>query len=52
MAVVALSDGSRFYGQVTAGAQITIDQEVQLVPRRLHEGGGIAQYFWKVAPCP
>jgi uncharacterized OB-fold protein len=51
MAVVGLTDGSRFYGQVTAGEEIEIDQEVRLVPRRLHEGGGVAQYFWKVKAC-
>jgi hypothetical protein len=51
MAVVTLTDGSRFYGQVTAGDEIEIDQEVRLVPRRLHDGGGVVQYFWKVASC-
>ncbi len=51
MAVVELTDGSRFYGQVTAGDEIEFDQEVRLVPRRLHDGGGVVQYFWKVASC-
>jgi hypothetical protein len=51
MAVVALDDGSRFYGQVAAGEEVEIGQEVRLVPRRLHAGGGLVQYFWKVAPC-
>lgn len=51
MAVVALADGSRFYGQVAAGEEVEIGQEVRLVPRRLHSGGGLVQYFWKVSPC-
>jgi hypothetical protein len=51
MAVVALDDGSRFYGQVTAGEEVEIGQDVGLVPRRLHAGGGLVQYFWKVSPC-
>lgn len=51
MAVVALDDDARFYGQVAAGEEVEIGQQVRLVPRRLHAGGGIVQYFWKVAPC-
>jgi hypothetical protein len=51
MAVVDLDDGSRFYAQVAAGEQVEIGQEVRLVPRRLHAGGGIVQYYWKLAPC-
>ncbi len=51
MAVVALDDGARFYGQVAAGEKVEIGQEVRLVPRRLHAGGGLVQYFWKVASC-
>lgn len=51
MAVVALDDGTRFYGQVTAGEEVEIGQDVRLVPRRLHAGGGLVQYFWKVSPC-
>lgn len=52
MAVVELDGGSRFFGQVAVGQSVTIGDRVTLVPRRLHEGGGIAQYFWKVASCP
>jgi hypothetical protein len=52
MAVVALDDGARFYGQVAAGDEVEIGQDVQLVPRRLHAGGGLVQYFWKVSSCP
>ncbi|MCL2419287.1 MAG: hypothetical protein FWD04_08340 [Conexibacteraceae bacterium] len=51
MAVVALDDGSRFYGQVAAGEEVEIGQDVRLVPRRLHAGGDVVQYFWKVSPC-
>ena len=51
MAVVALDDGARFYGQVAAGEEVEIGQPVGLVPRRLHAGGGLVQYFWKVSPC-
>jgi len=51
MAVVDLDDGSRFYAQVAAGEHVEIGQAVRLVPRRLHAGGGIVQYYWKLAPC-
>lgn len=51
MAMVDLDDGVRFYGMVTAGERVEIGNRVRLVPRRMHTGGGIAQYFWKVAPC-
>jgi hypothetical protein len=35
MAVVEIDGGGRFYGQVAAGDQVTIGDQVQLVPRRL-----------------
>jgi uncharacterized OB-fold protein len=50
MAVVELDGGSRFYGQVVPSALLEIGARVRLVPRRLHDGGGAAQYFWKIAP--
>lgn len=50
MAVVELDGGGRFYGQVVPSARVAIGDRVRLVPRRLHDGGGAAQYFWKVAP--
>ncbi len=50
MAVVELDGGGRFYGQVVPAAQVAIGDRVRLVPRRLHDGGGAAQYFWKLAP--
>lgn len=51
MAAVDIDGGGRFFGQVTAGDTVAIGDQVQLVPRRLHAGGGLIQYFWKVAPC-
>jgi hydroxymethylglutaryl-CoA synthase len=50
MAVVDVDGGGRFYGQVVPSGQVAVGQRVRLVPRRLHEGGGMMQYFWKVAP--
>jgi uncharacterized OB-fold protein len=50
MAVVELDGGGRFYGQVVPSARVAIGDRVRLVPRRLHDAGGAAQYFWKVAP--
>lgn len=50
MAVVGLDGGGRFYGQVVPSAQVEVGDRVRLVPRRLHDGGGAAQYFWKVTP--
>jgi hypothetical protein len=52
MVVIALDDGARFYGQVAMGETAPIGARVRLVPRRLHAGGGIVQYFWKAVPCP
>lgn len=51
MAVLELDDGSRFYCQVTMGEQVRIGDRVRLVPRRLHQGGDVVQYFWKASPC-
>ena len=50
MAVVELDGGGRFYGQVIPSAQVAAGDRVRIVPRRLHDGGGAAQYFWKLAP--
>ena len=50
MAIVDLDGGGRFYGQVVPSARVAIGDRVRLVPRRLHDGGGAAQYFWKLAP--
>lgn len=51
MASVDMDDGGRFYGQVAMGEHVGIGDRVELVPRRLHQGGGMIQYFWKVRPC-
>jgi uncharacterized OB-fold protein len=51
MVVLDLDDGARFYGQVAMGETAPIGTRVKLVPRRLHAGGGIVQYFWKAVPC-
>jgi uncharacterized OB-fold protein len=50
MAVVELDGGGRFYAQVVPTARVAIGDRVRIVPRRLHDGGGAAQYFWKLAP--
>ncbi len=50
MAVVDLDGGGRFFGQVVPSARVEIGSRVRLVPRRLHDGGNAAQYFWKLAP--
>jgi hypothetical protein len=48
---VTMDDGGQFYGQVAMGEHTSIGDRVELVPRRLHHGGGMVQYFWKVKPC-
>lgn len=52
MAVLDLDDGARFYCQLAMGEEIEVGDRVRLVPRRLHSGGGVVQYFWKAVPCP
>jgi hypothetical protein len=51
LASVEMDAGGQFYGQVAMGEDVTIGDRVELVPRRLHHGGGMIQYFWKVKPC-
>jgi hypothetical protein len=51
MVAVQMDGGGRFFGQVAMGEHLQIDDRVQLVPRRLHQGGGVIQYFWKAKPC-
>ena len=51
MAVVTLDRGGRFYGQVVPSGEIAVGEQVRLVPRVLHRGGDVVQYFWKVEPC-
>jgi hydroxymethylglutaryl-CoA synthase len=52
MAVVDLDGGGRLYLQVTdfTEAEVTIGQPLTLTYRRLHEGGGNHNYFWKARP--
>lgn len=49
MAVVDLDGGGRFYGQVAPSETVDVSSRVRLVPRRLHLGGEVIQYFWKVS---
>jgi hypothetical protein len=51
LAAVAMDAGGQFYGQVAMGEHAEIGNRVELVPRRLHHGGGMVQYFWKVRRC-
>ena len=51
MVVVRMDEAGQFYGQVSMGEHVAMGDRVQLVPRRLHQGGNVIQYFWKVKPC-
>lgn len=48
-----LEGGGRFYGQLTDcdPAAVTFDMPVELCFRRIHEGEGIVNYFWKFRPA-
>ncbi len=52
MATADLDGGGRFYAQVTDVDPATVDFEmpVELTFRRLHEGEGYVNYFWKFRP--
>lgn len=52
LAVVDLEGGGRFFGQVTDinSKDIHIGLEVELCFRKLHEGQGLPNYFWKARP--
>jgi hydroxymethylglutaryl-CoA synthase len=52
MAVIDCDGGGRLYLQVTdfTEAEVTIGQPLTLTFRRLHEGGGNHNYFWKARP--
>ena len=52
MAVVELDGGGRFYGQVADQLEVEIGDRVELVLRRLHEGGNVPNYFWKIQAAP
>jgi 3-hydroxy-3-methylglutaryl CoA synthase len=53
MAVVDLEGGGRLYLQVTDAdpEDVKIDATVELCFRRIHEGGGNYNYFWKAKPA-
>lgn len=52
MVAADLEGGGRFYTQLTDGDPdaVTFDLPVELTFRRFHEGGGLANYFWKFRP--
>lgn len=50
MAVVDVDGGGRLYLQVADSDAIDIGDEVVLTYRRLHEGGGNRNYYWKARP--
>lgn len=52
MASSDMEGGGRFYGQITDcdPASVEVGMEVELTFRRLHEGGGFINYFWKQMP--
>ncbi len=52
MAVVDLDGGGRIYCEVVdvAPGDVTIGMPVELVLRKLKEGGGLYHYYWKCAP--
>lgn len=52
MAVIDMHGGGRLYLQVTdfSEDEVKVGQPVTLTFRRLHEGGGNHNYFWKARP--
>ena len=52
-AVVDLEGGGRLYCQLTdcEAERVEIDMPLELVFRRIHEGGGFNNYFWKARPA-
>ena len=52
MVVAEMEGGGRFFGQLAAAppGPVHAEMPVRLVLRRLHEGGGVAHYFWKMLP--
>jgi hydroxymethylglutaryl-CoA synthase len=53
MVVVDLEGGGRLYLQMTDAAEgeVKVGTPVELTFRRLHEGGGNRNYFWKARPA-
>jgi len=52
-AVVDLEGGGRLYCQLTdcEAERVAIDMPLELTFRRIHEGGGFNNYFWKARPA-
>jgi len=50
MAVIDADGGGRLYLQVADADNIEIGERVVLTYRRLHEGGGNRNYYWKARP--
>jgi hydroxymethylglutaryl-CoA synthase len=52
-AVVDLDGGGRLYLQLTDcdADRVAVDIPVELTMRRLHDGGGFHNYFWKARPA-
>jgi uncharacterized OB-fold protein len=51
-AVVDLEGGGRLYVEVTDcdPERVEIDMPLELTFRKIHEGGGFHNYFWKARP--
>jgi 3-hydroxy-3-methylglutaryl CoA synthase len=52
-AVIDLEGGGRLYTQITdcEPERVEIDMALELVFRKVHEGGGFNNYFWKARPA-
>ena len=52
-AVVDLEGGGRLYLQLTdcEPERVEIDMPLELTFRKVHEGGGFKNYFWKARPA-
>ena len=52
LSVVNLDGGGRFYGQMTDkdAEKLEVGIRMELTFRKMHEGGGIPNYFWKCRP--
>ncbi len=52
-AVIDLDGGGRLYCQLTdcEAERVAIDMPLELTFRRIHEGGGFNNYFWKARPA-
>ena len=52
MAVIDLDGGGRYLAQMTdvEAAEVKVGMKVEMIFRRLHEGGGFHNYCWKCRP--